>query len=123
MRIKQWNPLIRLHDCIGDKGTVAVYNAKFEKGVLDKLVEAFPENAGWIEKVKGWITHLLEPFQSFDYCHPAQRGSASIKSVLPVLTGSSYADLEIQEGGQASLEFLRVHFGDVPEAERGKVRD
>ena len=48
--------------------------------------------------------------------------SASIKSVLPVLTGRSYADLEIQEGGQASLEFLRVHFGDVAEDERQKVR-
>lgn len=34
----------------------------------------------------------------------------------------SYADLEIQEGGQASSEFLRVHFGDVPEAERQRVR-
>jgi hypothetical protein len=42
--------------------------------------------------------------------------------VLPVLTGRSYADLEIQEGNTASLEFLRVHFGDVPEAEREKVR-
>ena len=39
-----------------------------------------------------------------------------------MLTGRSYADLEIQEGGQASLEFLRVHFGDVLEAERQKVR-
>jgi hypothetical protein len=42
--------------------------------------------------------------------------------VLPVLTGRSYADLEIQEGGQASLEYLRVHFGDVTEEERRKVR-
>jgi hypothetical protein len=42
--------------------------------------------------------------------------------VLPVLTGRSYADLEIQEGGQASLEFLRVQFGDVSEDERIKVR-
>ena len=33
-----------------------------------------------------------------------------------------YADLEIQEGGQASLEYLRVHFGSVPEEERRKVR-
>ena len=48
---------------------------------------------------------------------------SSFPSVLPVLTGRSYADLEIQEGGQASLEFLRVHFGDVLEAERLKVRE
>jgi hypothetical protein len=54
--------------------------------------------------------------------HPEQHGSASIKSVLPVLTGRSYADLEIQEGGQASLEYLRVHYGNVPEAEHRQVR-
>jgi hypothetical protein len=41
---------------------------------------------------------------------------------MPVLTGRSYADLEIQEGGQASLEYLRVHFGNVPQAEHRKVR-
>ena len=43
--------------------------------------------------------------------------------MLPVLTGRIYADLEIQEGGQASLEYLRVHSGDVPETERPKVRE
>jgi len=72
--------------------------------------------------VKARIVDLLEPFQSFDYYHPEQHGSASLKAVLPVLTGRSYADLEIQEGGHASLEYLRVHFGEVPEAERRKVR-
>jgi len=38
------------------------------------------------------------------------------------VTGRGYECLEIQDGGQASLEFLRVHFGNVPEAERRKVR-
>ncbi len=115
--------LNRLRDCIGDKGSVVVYNAKFEKGVLDALADAFPEHAGWTDRVEARIIDLLEPFQAFDYYHPEQHGSASIKAVLPVLTGRSYADLEIQEGGQASLEYLRVHHGDVPEAERRKVRD
>jgi len=115
--------LDRLRDCIGDKGTVVVYNASFEKGVLNKLSAAFREHAGWIEKVKRRVVDLLKPFQNFSYYHPEQHGSASIKSVLPVVTGRSYADLEIQEGGQASLEFLRVHFGDVLEAERLKVRE
>jgi len=115
--------LNRLRDCIGDQGTVVVYNATFEKAVLDKLAQAFPEHAGWIVNVKRRIVDLLKPFQNFSYYHPDQHGSASIKSVLPVLTGRSYADLEIQEGGQASLEFLRIHFGDVLEAERLKVRE
>jgi hypothetical protein len=93
------------------------------KGVLDKLAKAFPDHADWIENVKRRVIDLLAPFQDFDYYHPVQRGSASIKSVLPVLTGSSYADLEIKEGGHASQEFLRVHFGDVPEAERQMERE
>ena len=46
-----------------------------------------------------------------------------MKAVLPVLTGRGYEGLEIQEGGMASMEFLRVTFGDVPEAERLKVRE
>src|ERR1041384_2001821 len=114
--------LNRLRNCIGDKGTVIVYNATFEKAVLDKLAQAFPDHSGWIVNVKRRIIDLLKPFQNFSYYHPEQHGSASIKAVLPVLTGRSYADLEIQEGGQASLKFLRVHFGDGPESERRQVR-
>jgi hypothetical protein len=115
--------LNRLRDCIGDTGAVVVYNAKFEKGVLDRLANAFPEHTGWIDGVKARIIDLLDPFQSFDYYHPEQHGSASIKAVLPALTGRSYADLEIQEGGQANLEYMRVHFGEVSQDERRKVRE
>ena len=49
-------------------------------------------------------------------------GSASLKSVLPALTGKRYEHLEIQEGDTAGREFLRVTFGDVSEAERKRVR-
>ena len=41
---------------------------------------------------------------------------------MPALTGKSYEGLEITEGGTASLEFLRVTFGDVEEKDREKVR-
>ncbi len=42
---------------------------------------------------------------------------------IAVMTGRSYTDLVVQDGGQASLEFLRVHFGGVPEEERRRVRE
>jgi hypothetical protein len=61
------------------------------------------------------------PFRSFDYYHPDQKGSASIKAVLPVLTDLSY-DLAITNGATASNEFLRVTFGDVEEEDRLRVR-
>ena len=76
-----------------EERSVVVYNVPFEKSVLGKLAEAFPEHAGWIKNVKRRIIDLLEPFQKFHYYHPDQHGSASIKSVLPVLTRRSYAYL------------------------------
>ena len=51
-----------------------------------------------------------------------QEGSASMKTVLPALTGRGYEHLAIQEGATASLEFLRVTFGEVAEQERQRVR-
>ena len=45
-----------------------------------------------------------------------------MKPVLPALTGRGYEGLEIQEGGTASLEYLRVTFGDVSQDERQRVR-
>jgi hypothetical protein len=65
---------------------------------------------------------LLVPFRAFSYYHPAQSGSASMKAVLPAITGRGYDHLEIQEGGTASMEFLCVHFGEVPDDERHRVR-
>jgi hypothetical protein len=56
------------------------------------------------------------------YYHPQQNGSASMKAVLPALTGIGYDHLAIQEGGAASREFLRVTYGQVTTAERRRVR-
>lgn len=33
---------------------------------------------------------LLAPFRSFAFYHPDQEGSASLKDVMPVLTGMGY---------------------------------
>jgi len=54
---------LQQYNCIGDTGTVVVYNEKFERGVLDKLAEAFPEHESWIENAKHRVVDLLEPFQ------------------------------------------------------------
>lgn len=69
------------------------------------------------------IVDLLVPFRQFAWYHPDQDGSASMKVVLPAITGEGYGGLEISEGSQASREFLRVTFGDQPAAERERVRD
>jgi len=107
---------------LGDQGSIVVYNASFEVGRLRECAELFPEFQPWLATVERRIVDLLEPFRAFAYYHPAQRGSASIKSVLPALTGTSYENLEIGDGGTASHEFVRVSFSDVAEVERQQVR-
>lgn len=114
--------LARLRESLVDQGTILAYNAAFERRVLRDLAAALPEASDWIEAVEERIVDLLIPFRQLAWYHPDQNGSASMKAVLPAMTGSSYQDLEIAGGSQASGEFLRVTFGDVPPAERARVR-
>lgn len=96
---------------LGDRGSIVSYNAQFEKGTLKDCSDVYGQYAKWYKGIDGRIVDLLEPFRSFAYYHPGQHGTASIKAVLPALTGKSYEHLEIAEGGTASQEYLRVTFG------------
>ncbi|UCD08367.1 MAG: DUF2779 domain-containing protein, partial [Dehalococcoidales bacterium] len=67
------------------------------------------------------MVDLLTPFSSFHYYHPLQKGSASLKRVLPAITGTGYDDLEINDGQIASMNYLAANYGNVPEEEKTKV--
>jgi hypothetical protein len=112
----------RLRDALPETGSVVSYNAGFETRCLKEGCELLPEFKPWFAKMKPRIVDLLLPFREFRYYHPRQNGSASMKAVLPALTGKGYEHLDIQEGNAASREFLRVTFGEVSKAERAKVR-
>ncbi len=114
--------LSALKKVIGDKGSIVVYNQSFEQGRLKELAEAFPEEKKWIDLVIARMVDLLIPFRSFHYYHPQQKGSASIKEVLPALTGKSYSEMEIEDGGTASLSFLTMVQEDITKAEKLKIR-
>ena len=107
---------------VGDCGSIIVYNQGFEEGILKELGMAFPEHDNWITSVRSRLVDLLEPFRSFGYYHPQQRGSASIKSLLPALTGSGYEKMEISDGEEASRKYYSVTYSEVTEKERNKVR-
>jgi hypothetical protein len=110
-----------LKSSLGDGGTVIVYNQSFEESVLQKLAEAFPEYSAWVDDVVSRMADLIIPFRNFHYYHPAQCGSASLKHVLPSLTGISYTGLNIAEGQTASLKFMAAVFGSASETDRAKV--
>lgn len=112
-----------LSKLIGSNGKIIAYNKSFEEGVLANLGKAFPEYAGWTEDVISRLVDLIVPFRSFHYYHPLQKGSASLKSVLPAVTGLGYEEMPIASGDDASLAFLTITFEDVPEAEKVKVRE
>ncbi|MFA6545181.1 MAG: DUF2779 domain-containing protein [Limisphaerales bacterium] len=111
-----------LREAVGPEGSIVAYNASFEKSRLRECAEAFPEFAAWIGRLERRVVDLWEPFRAFHYYHPDQCGSASMKAVLPALTGKGYENLAIQDGSTASREFLRVTYGQVTAAERRRVR-
>jgi len=114
--------LQRLRDWLPVAGSIVAYNAQFELGRLKECCQLHPAFKSWLTGVEARMIDLLKSFRGFQYYAPGQSGSASLKAVLPALTGHSYNHLAIQEGGTASQEFLRVHFTDVPDAERQRVR-
>lgn len=112
----------QLMPILDDKGSIVVYSASFEMTRLRECVDAYPQFSTKVEKALARIVDLYEPFRSFAIYYPAQHGSASLKSVLPALTGKNYEKLTIQNGGQASEEFKRVMFGEMSREEHQKIR-
>jgi hypothetical protein len=113
--------MARLKQIMGTKGSIIAYNASFEIGRLKECALVLPKYKKWVESIEKRILDLLQPFRAFAYYHPKQNGSCSIKKVLPVLTGKSYDDMEIGDGGTASAEYFRVTFTE-DNKDRNNVR-
>lgn len=111
-----------LQQLLGDSGSIVAYYAPFEKQVLNELAAAMPEYREWVDGLQGRIVDLLKPFSNFHYYHPAQKGSASLKKVLPALTGISYEGLEINDGKLAGVAFMAATYGDASEEDRKSIR-
>lgn len=94
--------LDRLLEDIPEGACVLVYNKSFEIGRLKELAERFPRRKKKIQAIIDNMVDLIEPFRQRSIYSWKQKGSHSIKSVLPVFVqGMSYEGLEIGEGGEA----------------------
>ncbi len=109
-------------EAIGPTGSVVAYNAPFERGRLLEGAALLPEHRDWVDSALRRLVDLREPFRNFSYYHPDQLGSASLKTVLPILAGRGYEQLEIQEGQAAVREFLSSVAPDTPIASRARIR-
>ncbi|MCX8157804.1 MAG: DUF2779 domain-containing protein [Verrucomicrobiae bacterium] len=114
--------LDRLKAGLGRRGSILAYNAPFEQMVLGGLVRGQPAEESWYQSLAPRWVDLLEPFKNF-YCYYAgQKGSCSLKDVLPAVTGKGYEDLAIQDGQQATRAWLRLIFDRLPDEESARLR-
>lgn len=86
----------------GQQGPIFVYSAAFERTVIRKQTEAFPDLSDGLLTLIDRIVDLLPIARNY-YYHPSQWGSWSIKAVLPaVCPNLNYSDLDgVQDGGMA----------------------
>ena len=90
-------------------GDIVVFNKSFEISVIKKLAEDFPKHKNWLLPLIDRIVDLADPFRMFYYYDRSQKGSYSIKKVLPAITGKGYSKLEINNGGDASMLYFYSH--------------
>lgn len=90
-------------------GTPMAYNMAFEKGVIKKLAQRFPEFEDKLMAIHDQMVDLLVPFRHGAYYNNKQHGSNSIKAVMPALCPKlekSYKDLPtVHNGGEALAIF------------------
>ena len=114
--------LRELQKLLGSAGSIVAYNAGFEEGVLKELVEASPEYTDWLEGILTRMVDLLYPFTNFHYYNASQKDTASLKKVLPAVTGKGYEEMGIGAGMDASAAFARIMRGDATQEEISRVR-
>jgi hypothetical protein len=98
-------PLARaLLDALGETGSICVYTS-YESTVISGLAARLPGLATGLDALRERIWDL-HPVIKNNYYHPEFRGSFSIKKVLPALVPDMrYEDLEISDGGMASIRY------------------
>ena len=91
---------------IPQDAAVMAYNITFEKGVIKRLAEMFPDLSGHLLAIERNFIDLMSPFHSKHLQTKEMQDSYSIKYVLPALIPElAYSDLEVQNGGMAYETF------------------
>jgi len=101
---------------IGQQGILIAYNAGFEKRVIRELAKIYPDLSESLLEMNERFVDLL-PITRAGYYHPSQKGSWSIKAVLPALVPElNYADLDgVQNGGDAQIAWFEASSGTEEE--------
>ena len=104
---------------------VLAYNMSFEKGVIKKLAELYPDLKDHLINIYNNIIDLMIPFKNRDYYSKNMHGSYSIKYVLPALFPNDesldYHNLEmVHNGSEASNTYNNL--GNYSLEEQKEIR-
>jgi hypothetical protein len=111
----------RLIQALGEKGTIFIYS-NYETTIIKVLADQLPQFNKELNNTLDRFRDLCALIKKH-YYHPGFYGSFSIKSVLPALIPEmSYKNLEIQEGGTASLEYMRLIDASLSDEEKERIK-
>lgn len=103
-------------------GSIIAYNAAFERRCVRDLAEAFPDLGQALIEIEAKIVDLL-PVTRNCYYHRDQRGSWSIKAVLPTIAPElAYDDLDVKDGGAAQQAWFEAARAETSPARREQLR-
>ena len=112
---------VTLLEALEGRGSVITYTS-YEEGVIRGLAEDLPRYRDQLLAILGRIIDLYVIIKKH-YYHPEFHGSFSLKSVLPALLPEmDYRNLDVQEGQQAGLEYLRMINNYTSSDEKEKIR-
>jgi hypothetical protein len=111
-----------LLDALDTTGTIFIYTA-YEKGIIKELADHLPQYNQQLTSITDRFKDLYAIIKR-DFYQPKFYGSFSLKSVLPALVPDmSYESLSIQEGSQASLEYLKMIDPDTSAEEKKRIKE
>lgn len=106
-----------------DDGSIVVWNKTYEATINKGLASLYPEYREFALSLNDRLYDLMLVFSKQLYQHPDFHGSASIKSVLPVLVPTmTYVDMPVGHGGQAVHAWNQMTADDISDVDRAKLR-
>lgn len=104
-------------DC-GIEGSIFVYNASFESSVIKRLADGFEDLKASLLAINERLVDL-QPIAKSHHYHPNQKGSWSIKELLPTIDPElDYSKLEGVQHGQMAIDAYIEAIGSSTSAER-----
>jgi hypothetical protein len=110
-----------LIECVGEAGSIIAYNASFERSCVKGLADALADLSPELTAISERFVDLL-PVAQAHYYHRDQRGSWSIKKVLPTIAPDlDYSDLEVGDGAAAQLAWLEAASAQCKPERRAQI--